>query len=220
MALAVPCPAHASAQVSLDWVQHTRGASIALDAADNVYTVDYEQAPGAEMVLTKRDARGLLLWTAMFDQPASTAWERTSWVSTDGTGSAIVCGTPWAGRVFGESRPQGPLRPVPLTQEPRSSRLSSVASGRRLSRSRSGVPALRPRPRGARAARVIRARGVGHVPDRVRKSEHHDPYAAWCVEGITTGDITAAFQIEDQARIGFWDALIIAVAARSGACRV
>ncbi len=61
MALAVPCPAHASAQVSLDWVQPTRGASIALDAADNVYTVDYEQAPGAEMVLTKRDARGLLV---------------------------------------------------------------------------------------------------------------------------------------------------------------
>ena len=47
-----------------------------------------------------------------------------------------------------------------------------------------------------------------------------DTYAPWCVEGITTGDIIAGFQIEDQARIGFWDALILAVAARSGARRV
>ena len=47
-----------------------------------------------------------------------------------------------------------------------------------------------------------------------------DTYAPWCVEGITTNDLSAAFQIEDQARLGFWDALIIAVAARSGARRV
>ncbi len=45
-------------------------------------------------------------------------------------------------------------------------------------------------------------------------------YAAWCVEGITTADVTAAFQIEDDATINFWDALILAVAARSGATRV
>ena len=32
--------------------------------------------------------------------------------------------------------------------------------------------------------------------------------------------MVAAFQIEDDARIGFWDALIIAVAIRSGAMRV
>ena len=47
-----------------------------------------------------------------------------------------------------------------------------------------------------------------------------DTYASWCVDATTPGDIMAAFQIEDQARIGFWDALIIAVAARSGARRV
>ena len=45
-------------------------------------------------------------------------------------------------------------------------------------------------------------------------------YAAWCVENTTTADMVAAFQIEDDARIGFWDALIIAVAVRSGAIRV
>jgi predicted nucleic acid-binding protein len=47
-----------------------------------------------------------------------------------------------------------------------------------------------------------------------------DTYGSWCADGTTPGDIVAAFQIEDQARIGFWDALIIAVAARSGARRV
>ena len=47
-----------------------------------------------------------------------------------------------------------------------------------------------------------------------------DTYAPWCADGITTTDIKAAFQIEDQASIGFWDALIVAVAARSGARRV
>jgi predicted nucleic acid-binding protein len=47
-----------------------------------------------------------------------------------------------------------------------------------------------------------------------------ETYAAWCVDGITPSDIRAAFQIEDRARIGFWDALIIAVAARSGAHRL
>jgi predicted nucleic acid-binding protein len=47
-----------------------------------------------------------------------------------------------------------------------------------------------------------------------------DTYAAWCVDGITPADVAAAFQIEDRARIGFWDALILAVASRSGARRV
>jgi predicted nucleic acid-binding protein len=47
-----------------------------------------------------------------------------------------------------------------------------------------------------------------------------DTYASWCVEGIATSDIIAAFQIEDQARLGFWDALIVAVAVRRGARRV
>ncbi len=47
-----------------------------------------------------------------------------------------------------------------------------------------------------------------------------DTYAAWCVDGITPADVSAAFQIEDRARIGFWDALILAVAVRSGARRV
>lgn len=89
------------ADVGLAWVAPTRGVSVAVDAADNVYTVDYEQALGAEMSLTKRAANGALVWTASFDQTSSTAWERASWVATDSAGNAIVCGT----LMFGYSNP-------------------------------------------------------------------------------------------------------------------
>jgi predicted nucleic acid-binding protein len=44
-------------------------------------------------------------------------------------------------------------------------------------------------------------------------------YSIWCVE-TTPAEISAAFRIEDESRIGFWDALIIASAAKSGAIRI
>jgi predicted nucleic acid-binding protein len=44
-------------------------------------------------------------------------------------------------------------------------------------------------------------------------------YAVWCVD-TTPADIAAAFQIEDASKIGFWDALIIASALKSGAARI
>ena len=44
-------------------------------------------------------------------------------------------------------------------------------------------------------------------------------YSIWCVE-TTPVEMVAAFRIEDESRIGFWDALIIASAAKSGAVRV
>ena len=46
-----------------------------------------------------------------------------------------------------------------------------------------------------------------------------DSYAVWCTD-ITFADIGAAFRIEDQARINFWDALICAAALKSGAERI
>ena len=46
-----------------------------------------------------------------------------------------------------------------------------------------------------------------------------EAYAAWCVE-TTPAEIEAAFSIEDQAKIGFWDALIVASALKSGATRI
>ena len=44
-------------------------------------------------------------------------------------------------------------------------------------------------------------------------------YAVWCVD-TTPAEISTAFRIEDESHIGFWDALIIASALKSGATRI
>src|ERR1700676_5374360 len=44
-------------------------------------------------------------------------------------------------------------------------------------------------------------------------------YAIWCIE-TTPIEIATAFRIEDESRIGFWDALIVASAAKCGAARI
>jgi len=44
-------------------------------------------------------------------------------------------------------------------------------------------------------------------------------YAIWCIE-TTSAEVLNAFRIEDESRIGFWDALIVASALKSGANRI
>src|SRR5260370_17453413 len=44
-------------------------------------------------------------------------------------------------------------------------------------------------------------------------------YSIWCTE-TTPAEIAAAFRIEDDSRIGFWDALIVASAANSRSMRI
>jgi predicted nucleic acid-binding protein len=44
-------------------------------------------------------------------------------------------------------------------------------------------------------------------------------YAIWCID-VTSADVAAALRIEDDAKIGFWDALIIASAAKAGATKL
>jgi predicted nucleic acid-binding protein len=44
-------------------------------------------------------------------------------------------------------------------------------------------------------------------------------YAIWCTETSPT-EIASAFRIEDESRIGFWDALIVSAASKSGATRI
>ena len=46
-----------------------------------------------------------------------------------------------------------------------------------------------------------------------------DGYSVWCVNTTPT-EISAAFRIEDEAGIGFWDALIVAAARKAGATRI
>jgi predicted nucleic acid-binding protein len=44
-------------------------------------------------------------------------------------------------------------------------------------------------------------------------------YSIWCIDATPT-EIAAAFRIEDESRIGFWDALIVASALKCGATRI
>jgi predicted nucleic acid-binding protein len=44
-------------------------------------------------------------------------------------------------------------------------------------------------------------------------------YIIWSVD-TTSQELSAAFRIEDEARIGFWDALIVAAALKAGADRI
>jgi predicted nucleic acid-binding protein len=46
-----------------------------------------------------------------------------------------------------------------------------------------------------------------------------DSYALWCIE-TTPAEISAAFRIVDEARIGFWDALIVSSAFKAGASQI
>ena len=46
-----------------------------------------------------------------------------------------------------------------------------------------------------------------------------DSYTGWCVD-TTTAEISAAFHIEDEAGISFWDALIVASARKAGAAQI
>jgi predicted nucleic acid-binding protein len=44
-------------------------------------------------------------------------------------------------------------------------------------------------------------------------------YAIWCTD-TTPAEIASAFRIEDESRIGFWDALIVSSASKNGATRI
>lgn len=44
-------------------------------------------------------------------------------------------------------------------------------------------------------------------------------YVIWCID-TTPSEISTAFRIEDEYRIGFWDALMVAAALKSGASRI
>jgi predicted nucleic acid-binding protein len=46
-----------------------------------------------------------------------------------------------------------------------------------------------------------------------------ESYGAWCIE-TTREEIATAFRLEDDSHIGFWDALIVAAAIKSGAAQI
>ncbi len=46
-----------------------------------------------------------------------------------------------------------------------------------------------------------------------------EQYSIWCID-TSPAEIAVAFRIEDEARLGFWDALICATALKAGAERI
>ena len=46
-----------------------------------------------------------------------------------------------------------------------------------------------------------------------------ESYRSWCFQ-TTVEEIATAFRIEDEAQLGFWDALVVASASSSGAVRL
>lgn len=93
LALAAP----AAPQVSVDWVEPTAGVGIAVDAFNGSYTANGYQALGSEIVVTRRDVNGAVVWQRSFDQTDPTKWEAATWVATDSQGNAIVTGTSMSG---------------------------------------------------------------------------------------------------------------------------
>lgn len=87
----------ANGQTSVAWTQATTGVSIAVDPANNVFTIYYDSNLGGDITLTKRDVNGNFLWQSSYNQTDPTKWERAQWVTTDSQGNAIVCGTLMSG---------------------------------------------------------------------------------------------------------------------------
>jgi uncharacterized repeat protein (TIGR01451 family) len=83
--------AQAAPQVS--WVNFPGGVSVASDAAGNVYTANWDYNPAGDILLTKRNASGAVLWESRFDNLDSTRHEVATWVAADAAGNAWVSGT-------------------------------------------------------------------------------------------------------------------------------
>ncbi|MBI1192989.1 MAG: hypothetical protein GC205_07440 [Bacteroidetes bacterium] len=81
------------AQPTVEWVEFTRGVSIATDAAENVYTADWEYNPAGDIYLTKRNTDGVLQWIVKYENTDNTRHEVATWVATDNNGDILVSGT-------------------------------------------------------------------------------------------------------------------------------
>lgn len=81
------------AQVTTGWVNQPGGVSIATDASDNVYTINWEFNPGGDITLTKRSTSGNIRWQVSYDNTDPNKHEVATWVETDHLGNILVTGT-------------------------------------------------------------------------------------------------------------------------------
>lgn len=82
---------------TLTWSVPPRGVSIAADAAENVFTADWDANPGGDISVTKTSPAGIALFTVRFDNTDTTRAEAATWVETDSTGGVYVSGTSRSG---------------------------------------------------------------------------------------------------------------------------
>lgn len=78
---------------TLSWSVPPRGVSIAADAAENVFTADWDFNPAGDITVTKTSPAGVALFTVSYDNTDPTRHEAATWVETDGTGGVFVSGT-------------------------------------------------------------------------------------------------------------------------------
>jgi hypothetical protein len=75
------------AQVTVDWSTFPGGVSIATDLSNNVYTANWDYNPAGDITLTKRNASGVVLWNANYDNTDMTRHEVATWVAVDNSGN-------------------------------------------------------------------------------------------------------------------------------------
>lgn len=82
---------------TLTWSVPPRGVAIAADAAENVFTADYDFNLGGDITLTKTSPAGVTLFAVRFDNTNPQRIDAATWVETDSTGGAFVSGTVLSG---------------------------------------------------------------------------------------------------------------------------
>lgn len=87
------CSAFTKAQVTVDWFNYPGGVAVATDAANNVYTANWDYNPAGDITVTKRNSAGVILWDTSYDNTDNTRHEVATWVETDNAGNVIVSGT-------------------------------------------------------------------------------------------------------------------------------
>lgn len=81
------------AQVNLEWSNYPGGVSVAVNQLHDVYSANWEYNPGGDITLTKRNASGIVLWSATYDNVDNTRHEVATWIETDSQNNCLVAGT-------------------------------------------------------------------------------------------------------------------------------
>ncbi len=81
------------AQVTLSWFNFPGGVAVARDAANNVYTANWDYNPGGDITLSKRNEAGNIIWEVPYDNTDATRHEVATWVASDNAGNILVSGT-------------------------------------------------------------------------------------------------------------------------------